>query len=288
MARNAMLSRMETICTEVMGMPEIFLEDDDETDDNDGLDEPDEELVEDIPADADEDLETEDAENSSDKIGNRSDKEKGVSVKVNCDDKKQQRYAKWISRALRAAVNPIVSRFNLNLKVNLDLNVANKGKTSKETDDQSKTKPAECKKPNPTPDQLRRRAELTRIRELEKENKSLEKVFRKIVSEYTDMKNKLTQKSGELEEYQQKLSCMESKISQLTASNSSLEKKIATERVNSSGMQENISKLKKEISNSQNEVESSNKQIVIKTAEVERLENKLAELQKRWWEERLR
>ncbi|XP_058462891.1 paramyosin-like [Malaya genurostris] len=289
MSRNAVLSRMETVCAEVMDMPEIFLDDDeDETDENDEMDEQDDESVENIPADTAEDDETaEDAENSthSDTKRNRTDKDKGVSVKVNCEDKKQKRYAKWITRALKAAVNPIASRFNLNLKVNLDLNVANKGKTDKEADEQGSTKPSESNKNKPSPEQLKRRAELVRIKELEKENKYLEKVFRKIVSEYTGMKTKLAEKEEKLDEHQLKLTGFESKNEQLSIENSSLQEKMANALANSTDMQQQVFKLRNDYSHIKNELESSKKQISIKTDELKNLQMKLAELEKQYNDE---
>lgn len=104
MARNAVLARMETICAEVMEMPEIFLADDEEDDDeaNDGgdddaqsenldADEPDDE---DIPAGVDEEKECGESDRkendgSSGKSGGKNkggkadpQQDKGVSVKV--------------------------------------------------------------------------------------------------------------------------------------------------------------------------------------------------------------
>ncbi|EDS43325.1 predicted protein [Culex quinquefasciatus] len=172
MARSV-LSRMETICAEVMEMPEIFLADGEEDDDDDGstveideaaeldelaADEDDAESVEDCDGEK-----SKDASKSGAGKGGKSSKEKGVSVKVNCEDKKQQKVGKWISRALQAAVNPIVTKFNLNLKVNLDLNVANKeGKQEAAT---NASKQQEAGKPKPTAQQMRRRADLARIKE---------------------------------------------------------------------------------------------------------------------------
>uniref|UniRef100_A0A8D8AQ04 (northern house mosquito) hypothetical protein n=1 Tax=Culex pipiens TaxID=7175 RepID=A0A8D8AQ04_CULPI len=169
MARNV-LSRMETICAEVMEMPEIFLadgEDDDDVESTVEIDELDELAADEDDAESVEDCDGEkskDASKSGDGKGGKSSKEKGVSVKVNCEDKKQQKVGKWISRALRAAVNPIVSKFNLNLKVNLDLNVANK--EGKQEAASSASKQQEAGKAKPTAQQLRRRADLARIKEV--------------------------------------------------------------------------------------------------------------------------
>ncbi|KAL9700666.1 hypothetical protein quinque_004107 [Culex quinquefasciatus] len=176
MARSV-LSRMETICAEVMEMPEIFLADGEEDDDDDGstveideaaeldelaADEDDAESVEDCDGEK-----SKDASKSGAGKGGKSSKEKGVSVKVNCEDKKQQKVGKWISRALRAAVNPIVSKFNLNLKVNLDLNVANKEGKQEAA---SSAGQQEAGKAKPTAQQLRKRADLARIKEVWKKN----------------------------------------------------------------------------------------------------------------------
>lgn len=80
MARNAVLARMETICVEVMEMPEIFLADDDEDDEDVDDDAPSENLDADEPVD-DEDIPAADEENAGDeKGGDESErKEKGGS-----------------------------------------------------------------------------------------------------------------------------------------------------------------------------------------------------------------
>lgn len=92
MARSV-LSRMETICAEVMEMPEIFLADGEEDDDDESTVEIDEAAeLDELAADEDdaesvEDCDgekSEDASKSGAGKGGKSSKEKGVSVKVFC------------------------------------------------------------------------------------------------------------------------------------------------------------------------------------------------------------
>ncbi|KXJ69553.1 hypothetical protein RP20_CCG026625 [Aedes albopictus] len=226
MARNAVLARMETICVEVMEMPEIFLAGDDEDDDEVDDDALSENLNADEPVD-DEDIPAADEENAGDekggdeserkekggssgKSGGKSkrdkadaEQEKGVSVKVNCDDKKQQRYAKWISRALRAAVNPIVSRFNLNLKVNLDLNVANKANATSKADppkSNSTESTSPASKPKASPRQLQRRTDLARIREKQSIIASYEEQLHKFKADIHEL---ITSKTSSEAKFQQ-------------------------------------------------------------------------------------
>ncbi|XP_065087937.1 kinesin-related protein 4-like [Ochlerotatus camptorhynchus] len=293
MARNAIFARMETICAEVMEMPEIFLADDDDDDDeqceNLDVDEPDDEASDDIPASA-EDCDREEGagkdESTGKAVGKSSgvkadaDREKGVSVKVNCDDKKQQRYAKWISRALRTAVNPIVSRFNLNLKVNLDLNVANKPNATQKNDPKNSNEPAKPdSKPKPTLHQQQRRADLTRIKELEKDNRHLEKVFGKIVTAYTDMKTKLSEKTTELDVYQNKALNEEAKVRQLSEERNKLKEQSEHETsVNKQLVEEKLQLLSK-ISETQRKLDTLNKEFNSKCMLAKELESKLSQSQ---------
>ncbi|XP_062550179.1 myosin heavy chain, clone 203-like [Armigeres subalbatus] len=295
MARSSVLARMETICVEVMEMPEIFLADDEDDEDDDAQSEnldavdPDDE---DIPA-ADDEKDCDEAEpkekddsrgksgakNKGGKSGDAG-QDKGVSVKVNCEDKKQQRYAKWISRALRAAVNPIVSRFNLNLKVNLDLNVANKANTNEKADSKSSSSSAApAEKPKPSPRQMQRQADLARIRELEKENRHLEKVFEKIVAGYTDMKTKLLEKTQQLNANQTKSASTETMLQQLTCERDTL--KTSTEKLASTKnmMEQERNQLQSRISSLQLELETKKGELMSKGTAVKELESKLADLQ---------
>ncbi|XP_055532287.1 putative leucine-rich repeat-containing protein DDB_G0290503 isoform X2 [Wyeomyia smithii] len=279
MARNAMLSRMETICAEAMEIQEIFLDDDDDLDE--------EEVPDDIPSDADDDdVQQKDEESdgkssrSSEKQEKRNNNDKGVSVKVNCEDKKQQRYAKWISRALRAAVNPIVSRFNLNLKVNLDLNLANKGNANKGSNEQENSKQENVGKP--TPEQSKQRADLARIKALQKENKRLEAMFTKIVAAYSDMKTKLTQKTTEMDDLQLKVSKSDSNISQLLSDNSTLKAKLAEQEAHNDELQTELKQLQNQNSSAQNEINTLEKQLEKSTNNSAELRKQVAELQQKY------
>ncbi|XP_021697694.1 putative leucine-rich repeat-containing protein DDB_G0290503 [Aedes aegypti] len=303
MARNAVLARMETICAEVMEMPEIFLADDEEDDDeaNDGgdddaqsenldADEPDDE---DIPAGVDDEKgcgESDRKENdgSSGKSGRKNkggkadpQQDKGVSVKVNCDDKKQQRYAKWISRALRAAVNPIVSRFNLNLKVNLDLNVANKANAPTKADPKrsNNESASQAGKPKPSPQQLQKRADLARIRELEKENRHLEKVFEKIVAAYTAMKTNLSEKTKEVEMHKSTAQSLEAQLKQITNEKEKLKTKSEQLLSVRNQLEKEKTQLQSQITTLQHELETLKKHNVSKCNDVQQLEKKLGDLQ---------
>ncbi|XP_039450298.1 trichohyalin-like [Culex pipiens pallens] len=275
MARNV-LSRMETICAEVMEMPEIFLADGDDDDDVESTVEIDEAAeLDELAADEDdaesvEDCDGEkskDASKSGDGKGGKSSNEKGVSVKVNCEDKKQQKVGKWISRALRAAVNPIVSKFNLNLKVNLDLNVANK--EGKQEAVSSASKQQEAGKAKPTAQQLRRRADLARIKELEKENRHLEKVFEKIVTAYTDMKANLAEKSSEYDKLKEKHSREESKLGKLVDELLILKKAISNFEMENKKLEIEKIQLKQELRQERED----------KTHKIKQFESKLEELQ---------
>ncbi|XP_055607887.1 DNA ligase 1-like [Uranotaenia lowii] len=274
MSRSAILTRMETVCAEVMEMPEIFLDESETEDDEEELPSESDNAAEDEEledGDLDDDANAEDESGSKDadskdegkndkaKSEKKYGKEKGVSVKVNCEDKKQRTIAKWISRALKTAINPIVSRFNLNLKVNLDLNVASKDDDKKRSPEKQKTsldKPQQESGGNdkaakkPTPGQLRAQADRSRIRELEKENKRLEKIFNKMLGVYTEMKQNLSNAKTEIKELQGSLNSSQNAINDLKKEKDVILDKVANKIEQVKKLEQDIDKLNNQLASS--------------------------------------